>query len=105
VSEPQATIGNARRFGVTELLVYCHQPMCWHQSTLPAARFADDVVIQSLKPRLRCSRCGQLGNVDVRPDWPTRRGRANQFATVVGWRSVCSSPESGSRSRHRGSSP
>jgi hypothetical protein len=63
---PPATIGNARRNGVTELLVYCTGSVCSHSGTLPIAGFPDDMIIKSLDRRMVCTKCGCIGG-DVRP--------------------------------------
>jgi hypothetical protein len=61
-----ATIGNARRNGVTELLVYCTDLVCNHSGTLPMAGLPDDLIIKSLDRRMVCIKCGRIGG-DVRP--------------------------------------
>jgi hypothetical protein len=64
-----ATIADAKRCQAHQLLVICHAPMCWHKAAIPIDRFSDDIIIQSIQPRLRCTACGVRGRADVRPDY------------------------------------
>ncbi len=66
-----ATIENARRNGVTELLVYCTSLVCHHSGMLPIDGFPDDLIIKSLGRRVVCTCCGGIGG-DVRPHFVYR---------------------------------
>jgi hypothetical protein len=78
-SQP-ATIGNARRNGVTELLVYCTGLVCSHSGTLPFDGLPDDLIIKSLDRRMVCTKCGRIG--DVRPHFIYRPYQANQARMI-----------------------
>ena len=64
-----ATMGNLRRYGCRQLLVYCTSGWCYHSATLNADWLADDVPVRALCRRMVCTACGLIG-ADVRPDWP-----------------------------------
>ena len=77
-----ATIGHVKSHSVTTLLVYCpggNGGTCWHQGEMSVDDFANDIDIPNIGPRMRCQKCGRRG-ADVRPDWPTRKGRRVQLA-------------------------
>lgn len=64
------TFGEMRQAGVSGVLVYCADHRCNHWTRLTADRWADDVRLSDIEPRLICAACGQRGP-DIRPDWQT----------------------------------
>ena len=61
-------LANMRQNGVTQLALYCHGRECWHQAVLDVSSYPGDLLVQSFRRRVVCSRCGSR-DVDVRPDW------------------------------------
>jgi hypothetical protein len=43
----------------------------------------DEVTLVSIERRLRCKKCGTLGNAEVRPDWSEITSQPK--STAVGW--------------------
>jgi hypothetical protein len=70
---PGTTAGNMRQQGVRNLDLRCG--VCHHEALLNADHMADDVEIHSIDERLVCSRCGSVGQTDVRPNWLERAER------------------------------
>ena len=58
-----------RRNGVRGLFVTCQN--CVRYAKVNVVAWPDDVLVLSLGPRMRCSKCGKLGAM-VRPDWTER---------------------------------
>jgi hypothetical protein len=58
---PPVTVRDVRQHGVTQLLVYCTDLVCNHSGTLPLAPLPDDLVLLTLDPRCRCTKCGRKG--------------------------------------------
>ena len=93
-----ATMGNLRRYGCRQLLVYCTSGWCHHSAILNADWLADDVPVRSLCPRMVCTVCGLIG-ADVRPDWPDEKlnlfepgfnsGTREYFIQVIVGKSNC----------------
>lgn len=48
---------DVRKYGVTELLVYRADLVCNHCGRLSLAPFPDDLVLLTLDPRCRCTKC------------------------------------------------
>jgi hypothetical protein len=63
-------VRDVRKYGVTELLVYCTDLVC---NLLSLAPYPDDLVLLTLNPRCRCTKCDRKGG-DVRPDWTPHTG-------------------------------
>ncbi|WP_044542211.1 hypothetical protein [Bradyrhizobium sp. LTSP885] len=62
------TFGEMRSMGVCGVLIYCADHTCSHSISIMADRFADEVRLSDLEPRLLCSACGNRG-ADVRPSF------------------------------------
>ncbi|MBR0797293.1 hypothetical protein JQ615_18045 [Bradyrhizobium jicamae] len=62
------TFGEMREMGVRGVLVYCSDHRCSHSIALMADRWADNVRLSDIEPRLVCSGCGKRG-ADVRPNF------------------------------------
>jgi ribosomal protein S27E len=71
MTEGGMTLGNMRGLGPRSLDVTCKA--CGHHTTVNVDGEPDDVTVPSLGPRMRCSKCGQLG-ASVRPDWTKLHG-------------------------------
>lgn len=65
------TVGQLREHGVTHMTVWCHNFDCRHQTTfsLDDLHVGDETVFIRLKPRFRCSKCGEK-DVAIQPVWP-----------------------------------
>jgi hypothetical protein len=61
-------VSNMFANGVTRLALSCHGRDCWHSGVLDVSAYPGDLLVQSFKGRVVCSRCGSR-DVDVRPDW------------------------------------
>jgi hypothetical protein len=64
------TLGNMRANGVRSIEVTCWG--CRHEAVLNADRWADDLPMTLLDSRMVCTRCGLIGDADVRPNWKER---------------------------------
>ncbi|MBR0801428.1 hypothetical protein JQ615_39390 [Bradyrhizobium jicamae] len=62
------TFGDMRSMGVRGVLVYCADYGCSRSIAVMADRWADDVRLSDVEPRLVCSACGKRG-ADVRPNF------------------------------------
>src|SRR6266436_2844628 len=66
------TLGNMRRNGVRGLDVTCLH--CGYHTAVNVDRWSDDVPVPSFGPRMRCTKCGKLGELDratgQRARWP-----------------------------------
>jgi hypothetical protein len=65
------TLGNMRGLGPRSLDVTCKAG--GHHTMVNADVWPDDVMIPSLGPKMRCTKCRHLG-ASVRPDWTQLRG-------------------------------
>ena len=52
-----------------QLVLYVECLVCRHVGEIPQANLDPDVLPVDLKPSLRCSQCGTLGEVEVRLGW------------------------------------
>jgi hypothetical protein len=66
------TLGSMRRHGVRGLQATCQH--CGHERAVSMDDWPDDDTVPSFGPRMRCSRCGQLGATAV-PNWIERADR------------------------------
>jgi hypothetical protein len=66
------TLGNMRRNGVRGLCVTCSA--CGRHTEVNVDAWPDDVSVPSFGPRMRCTKCGNLG-ADARPNWIERADR------------------------------
>jgi len=69
-----ATIGYVRRLGMRSLCVWCAGKReggwpCDHGGTLPIDNYPDDLPLAEIGTRLRCGKCGTMGQADLRPNW------------------------------------
>jgi hypothetical protein len=78
---PPVTVHDVRKYGVTELLVYCNDLVCNHCGRLSLAPFPDDLVLVTLDPRFRCTKCGRKGG-NSQPDWTPHTMSGE---TMLGW--------------------
>ena len=71
-----ANIADCRRHALTHLLIYCtnYPAYCHHDGTLPIDGLPDELLLDQIQVRCRCTRCGKKG-ADVRPDWAPVIGR------------------------------
>jgi hypothetical protein len=60
------TLANMRANGVRSLFVYCIR--CHHEAIVSVDSYGAAVTVPSFAPRMRCTRCDQLG-AEVRPNW------------------------------------
>ena len=70
-SEPRnANIGHCRAHDLTHLLIYCTNfpVFCYHDARIPIDGLPDDLQLDDIQARCRCTRCGKKG-AEVRPDW------------------------------------
>jgi hypothetical protein len=71
-----ATVGYVRNeLRITKLAIYCEGKYpdgvrCYHniKMVIPA-EWADDVRLVDIAARLKCDKCGTVGQTEVRPDW------------------------------------
>jgi hypothetical protein len=63
------TVGNMRMNGVRGLFVTCL--VCGYHTEVNVDARPDDVRVPSFGPRMRCSKCGNLG-ATARPNWIER---------------------------------
>jgi hypothetical protein len=65
-----ARIADCRAQALTHILIYCTNfpAFCHHDAKRPIADFPDDLLLDDLQARCRCTRCGKKG-AEVRPDW------------------------------------
>jgi hypothetical protein len=66
------TLGNMRRLGVRSITVTCQ--VCYHEATVSAEPWPDDVPVPTFGPRMVCTNCGIVG-ADARPNWKEYRAR------------------------------
>jgi hypothetical protein len=78
---PPMTLGNMRANGVRSIAIYCWT--CHHDAVMNADRWPDDLPMTLFDPRMVCTRCGMIGNADVRPNWKERPPR--ESLTGVQW--------------------
>ena len=52
-----------------QLVLYVECLVCRHVGEIPQADLDPDVLPVDLKPSLRCSQCGTVGEVEVRLGW------------------------------------
>jgi hypothetical protein len=71
-----ATVGYVRNdLKITKLAIYCEGKhadgwRCHHNTKMVVPKeWADDVGLIDIGARLKCDKCGTLGQTDVRPDW------------------------------------
>jgi hypothetical protein len=76
------TLGNMRANGVRSLKVHCW--VCGHDAVLNSERWSDDLPLPKFTSRMACTRCGSIGNADLRPNWIERPDRPT--LTGVQWR-------------------
>ena len=50
-------------------MLYVECLVCRHVGEIPQAKLDPDVLPVALKPLLRCSQCGAVGEVEVRLGW------------------------------------
>lgn len=64
------TVHEARRVGMTRLLVYCGNGAvhCSHKGVLPIVDYPDDMPLGEIETRCRCTACGAK-RADLRPDY------------------------------------
>jgi hypothetical protein len=62
------TLAEMRSSGVSALLIYCAEYRCSHSIAISADRWADDVRLSDVEPRVICCACGERG-ADVRPNF------------------------------------
>jgi hypothetical protein len=56
------TLGNMRANGVRMLAAWCLGRGCDHHRVLDVSGYSDELPVPSFGPRLRCERCGHLGD-------------------------------------------
>jgi hypothetical protein len=66
------TLGNMRQQGVRGLYVTCRH--CSYETAVNVDAYPDDMPVPSFSPRMRCSRCGELGATAI-PNWIERRDK------------------------------
>jgi hypothetical protein len=65
----RSTLGNMRRNGVRGLFVTCRH--CGYHTEVNVDAWLDDVTVPSFGPRMRCTKCGQVGATAI-PNWKER---------------------------------
>src|SRR5262245_40664747 len=73
-SRPPMTLGNMRSLGVERLLVSCLNQACRHEVVFDVSSYPDDMDVQSLAPRMICSKCGGE-KAFGRPNWKLQAPR------------------------------
>jgi hypothetical protein len=69
-------LAHYRGHGIERITVWCHTPLCFHQSPLTFADLAahgarDTTTLWEISPRLKCTVCGRK-NAELQPDWSQR---------------------------------
>jgi hypothetical protein len=82
------TIGYVRSLKIGHLTVWCQGKReggwpCHHNSTMSIEGLPDEMTIVSIERRLRCEKCGSLGQAEVRPAWGEITSRPTSGG--VGW--------------------
>jgi len=68
-ARPQkVTFGEMRETSMRGVLVYCADYHCNHSVAMNADRWADDLRLSDIEPRLVCEACGKRG-AEVRPEF------------------------------------
>ena len=57
----RVTMGDVRRLGCRDLLVYCVSGWCHHSATISGDFLSDDAVLLDLDARMVCTACGLIG--------------------------------------------
>nr|WP_128925603.1 hypothetical protein [Bradyrhizobium guangxiense] len=64
------TFGELREMGLRDVLIYCADYRCGHNTSVSAHFWADELRLSDVEPRFTCTACGRRG-ADVRPDFDT----------------------------------
>lgn len=71
---PTGSVARSRRSGFTRIRAYCvgrsskDRRRCWHEKDIPLDALPD-TSWEQIAWRLRCTKCGSLGYVNLRVDW------------------------------------
>lgn len=74
--QQKITFGEMRAMGVRDVLIYCSDHRCSHNTKMSADQWPDDLRLSDIEDRFVCAKCGGRRGADVRPDFTTARRRS-----------------------------